>query len=158
MAKASTDPETIRQWWIEYPTAPPAVFPPKPKELKATPYVFRDPKSIPRREFLYGTHLIRKFGSAKFAAGGVGKSALALTEAIAMATSLIVRYSESPLVSAVASGTGTGKTRARKRNGALRRSACTTGSLPTNWKAGCFTIAGGSRKSSLRSKIRRQAQ
>lgn len=59
---------------------------PKPSELRATPYVWRDPKDIPKREFLYGTHLIRKFGSAKFAAGGVGKSALALTEAIAMAT------------------------------------------------------------------------
>ncbi|MBR1237695.1 AAA family ATPase [Bradyrhizobium sp. AUGA SZCCT0182] len=54
--------------------------------VRATPYVWRDPRDIPKREFLYGTHLIRKFGSAKFAAGGVGKSALALTEAIAMAT------------------------------------------------------------------------
>jgi AAA domain len=54
--------------------------------IRATPYVWRDPKDIPKREFLYGTHLIRKFGSAKFAAGGVGKSALALTEAIAIAS------------------------------------------------------------------------
>ena len=59
---------------------------PPPTPLRATPYVWRDPKDIPKREFLYGTHLIRKFGSAKFAAGGVGKSILALTEAIAMAT------------------------------------------------------------------------
>jgi hypothetical protein len=35
---------------------------------------------------LYGNHLIRKFTSAKFAAGGVGKSILALTEAISLAT------------------------------------------------------------------------
>jgi hypothetical protein len=84
--KASTDPEVISSWWDQYPGAVPAFIPPKPKELKATPYVWRDPASIPRREFLYGQHLVRKFASAKFAAGGVGKSILALTEAIAMAT------------------------------------------------------------------------
>ncbi|WP_407146348.1 AAA family ATPase [Bradyrhizobium sp. ORS 86] len=86
IAKASTDPETIRQWWIEHPASTPAMIPPKPKELRATPYVWRDPKSIPPREFVYGKHLIRKFASAKFAAGATGKSALALVEAIAMAT------------------------------------------------------------------------
>lgn len=84
--KASTDPEVIRAWWIEHPSAHPAYVPPKPKKLQATPYVWREPASIPRREFLYGQHLIRKFASAKFAAGGVGKSILALTEAIAIAT------------------------------------------------------------------------
>lgn len=84
--KASTDPEVIRAWWDQYPGAQPAAIPPKPKVLKATPYVWREPASIPRREFLYGQHLIRKFASAKFAAGGVGKSILSLTEAIAMAT------------------------------------------------------------------------
>ena len=86
ISKASTDPEVIRAWWDQYPAAQPAGMAPKPKELKATPYVWRDPASIPRREFLYGQHLIRKFASAKFAAGGVGKSILALTEATAMAT------------------------------------------------------------------------
>lgn len=86
LAEASTDPERISAWWETYPAAVAALIPPKPKELKATPYVWREPASIPRREFLYGTHLIRRFASAKFAAGGVGKSILALTEAIAMAT------------------------------------------------------------------------
>src|SRR4051812_44239931 len=80
LAKASTDPEIIRQWWVEHPGAQPAGILPKPKELKATPYVWREPASIPKREFLYGQQLIRKFASAKFAAGGVGKSILALTE------------------------------------------------------------------------------
>jgi hypothetical protein len=84
--KASTDPEVIRSWWDQYPGAVPAYIPPKPKELKATQYVWREPARIPRREFVYGQHLIRKFASAKFAAGGVGKSILALTEALAMAT------------------------------------------------------------------------
>ncbi|QDM27515.1 AAA family ATPase [Tardiphaga sp. vice304] len=86
ISKASSDPEVIRAWWDQYPGAEPACIPPKAKELKATPYVWRDPADMPRREFLYGTHLIRKFASAKFAAGGVGKSALALAEAIALAT------------------------------------------------------------------------
>jgi hypothetical protein len=84
--KASTDPEVIRAWWDQYPAAQPACMAPKPKALIATPYVWREPASIPRREFVYGQHLIRKFASAKFAAGGVGKSILALTEALAMAT------------------------------------------------------------------------
>ena len=86
MADASSDPETIRGWWDKYPAAAPASTPPKPKKITATPFVWRDPKDIPQREFLYGTHLIRKYGSAKFAAGGIGKSILVLTEAIALAT------------------------------------------------------------------------
>ena len=86
VALASTDPETIRKWWDEHPMAQPACMTPKSKQLKATPYIWREPASIPRREFLYGQHLVRKFASAKFAAGGVGKSILALTEGIAMAT------------------------------------------------------------------------
>lgn len=59
---------------------------PLPVPIKATPYVWRNSASIPRREWLYGWHLIRKFGSATFAAGGVGKTLLKLAEAIAMAT------------------------------------------------------------------------
>ena len=50
------------------------------------PFVWRDPATMPRREWLYGRHLIRKFVSATFAPGGVGKSALALAEAMAMAS------------------------------------------------------------------------
>lgn len=50
------------------------------------PFVWREPSTIPRRQWLYGRHLIRKFVSATFAPGGVGKSALALAEAMAMAS------------------------------------------------------------------------
>jgi hypothetical protein len=85
VAEASTDPEVIRKWWETYPSAVPCFLPKKPR-IAATPFVYRDPSSIPTREILYGNHLIRKFTSAKFAAGGVGKSILAITEAIAMAT------------------------------------------------------------------------
>jgi len=86
ITEASTDPEVIRSWWQTHPAAKPAMLPPKPKGLQATAFAWRDPKTIPPRKYLYGGHLIRKFGSAKFAPGGVGKSILALTEAIAMAT------------------------------------------------------------------------
>jgi len=50
------------------------------------PFVWRDPSTMPRRDWVYGRHLIRKFVSATFAPGGVGKSALVLAEAMAMAS------------------------------------------------------------------------
>lgn len=50
------------------------------------PFVWRDPSTLPRREWLYGHHLIRKFVSATFSPGGVGKSSLVMTEAMAMAS------------------------------------------------------------------------
>ena len=52
--------------------------------LKATPYSWIEPEKIPRRDFVYGKHLIRKFVSATIAPGGVGKSSLIVTEALAM--------------------------------------------------------------------------
>jgi hypothetical protein len=58
----------------------------EPRKITASPYVWRDPKMIPRREFLYGKFYARKFVSTMIAAGGIGKSSLALVEAIAMAT------------------------------------------------------------------------
>lgn len=41
---------------------------------------------LPRRDWLYGNHYIRKFCSLTIAPGGLGKSTLALTEVISMAT------------------------------------------------------------------------
>lgn len=58
----------------------------EPRKITASPYVWRDPKMIPRREFLYGKFYARKFISTMIAAGGIGKTSLALVEAIAMAT------------------------------------------------------------------------
>jgi hypothetical protein len=54
--------------------------------LAATPWVWRDPKMIPPREFLYGNHYIRKFVSVGFGAPGGGKSSKRLIEALAMAS------------------------------------------------------------------------
>jgi hypothetical protein len=51
---------------------------------KPTQFVWRDPKSLARRECLYGNHLYRKFLSATFGAGGGGKSNLVIVDALAM--------------------------------------------------------------------------
>ena len=48
-----------------------------------------DANDIPAREFLFGAHYIRKFVSGTVAPGGIGKSTLALFEAIAMAARLM---------------------------------------------------------------------
>jgi len=60
-------------------TAPPPL-------IEARPFVLRDPKTLPKRDWIYGTHLIRKFGSATFAPSGSGKSTLMIVEALAIAT------------------------------------------------------------------------
>jgi hypothetical protein len=52
--------------------------------LKATAFTWRPPEMIPPRRWLYGWHYVRKFASATFAAGGVGKSSLVVAEALAM--------------------------------------------------------------------------
>jgi hypothetical protein len=54
--------------------------------LTAEPASLPDPAAIPAREWLYGTRLIRRFVSVLAAPGGVGKSALALGIAVALAT------------------------------------------------------------------------
>jgi hypothetical protein len=52
----------------------------------ATPHVWVDPSKIPQRQWLYKPHYIRKFLSATFSTGGVGKSSLIIAEALAMVT------------------------------------------------------------------------
>ena len=54
--------------------------------LHATPFEWKDPASLPRREFLYGYHIARKYVSVTVAPGGLGKSSLTIAEALAMAT------------------------------------------------------------------------
>jgi hypothetical protein len=50
------------------------------------PLTWRDPATIPRRVFLYGTYYARGFVSATVGDGGIGKSLLKISEALAMAT------------------------------------------------------------------------
>jgi hypothetical protein len=52
--------------------------------IHATPYTWKDPATIARREWLYGYLLIRKFVSGTVSPGGVGKSSLIAAEALAM--------------------------------------------------------------------------
>jgi hypothetical protein len=58
----------------------------EPPTIKATPLVWVDPTKIPRRRWLYGRHYVRKFVSETVAPGAYGKSTLAITEALAIAT------------------------------------------------------------------------
>src|SRR5262245_42396746 len=58
-----------------------------PKEkIQATPFMYRRPETLPQRQWLYRLQYIRRFVSGTVATGGMGKSALALVEAIAMVT------------------------------------------------------------------------
>lgn len=60
----------------------------EPARIKATPFAWRNEADIPRREWLYGHDLIRKFLSLDIAPGGLGKSSLKIVEALAMASGL----------------------------------------------------------------------
>lgn len=57
-----------------------------PRPIRATPFVWVDPKTIPRRRWLYGRHYIRRYPTATVAPGGLGKTSLVLVEALAMVT------------------------------------------------------------------------
>jgi hypothetical protein len=52
--------------------------------------------ALPKREWVYGRHYIRKFLSVTVAAGGTGKTALTLTEAMAMASGIPLLGIETP--------------------------------------------------------------
>lgn len=56
------------------------------RPVVATPFSWVDPATLPQREWLYGRHLIRGEVSATLAPGGVGKTSLAIVEALAMVT------------------------------------------------------------------------
>ncbi len=63
--------------------------PPKPQKvdgIQASLYKRVPPQSIDPREWIYGQHLARGYISATVAPGGVGKTQLVLTEAIAVAS------------------------------------------------------------------------
>jgi len=101
------DPDNLNKYWDSLPERTPEddgwSFEPPPAKLrivndefraesapdrlvKATPFTWRPTAEIPRREWLYGRHLLRKFVSLDVAAGGVGKSSLKIGEALSMST------------------------------------------------------------------------
>ena len=57
-----------------------------PPALSAVPAALPDATRIPPREWLYGTRLVRRFVSVLAAPGGVGKSVLALGQAVSLAS------------------------------------------------------------------------
>lgn len=54
--------------------------------IVATPFTWIEPEAIPPRRWIYGRHLIRQFLSVTVAPGGMGKSSLAIAEALALVT------------------------------------------------------------------------
>ncbi|PTV72147.1 bifunctional DNA primase/polymerase [Agrobacterium pusense] len=50
----------------------------------ATAFKWIDPKTLPRREFAYGSHFIRKYVSVTVSPGGLGKTSSSIAEALAM--------------------------------------------------------------------------
>ena len=55
-------------------------------KITLVPYTWRDPITIPPRQWLYNRHYIRGYVSATIAPAGLGKSSLVLVEAVAMAS------------------------------------------------------------------------
>src|SRR5262245_54196548 len=53
--------------------------------LTARPYGWRDPATIPRRQFLFGRHYARKTIGATIGSGGRAKTTLGLLEFVGMA-------------------------------------------------------------------------
>ena len=70
------------------PAAEPPASPPAEPQIgiSATPFVWREPATIPRRAWLYGKHYIRKFLTCTVGLGGGGKTSALIVEALAMAT------------------------------------------------------------------------
>jgi hypothetical protein len=56
--------------------------------ISATPFVWRDPASIPPRQWLFGKHYIRGYATGTVAPGGTGKTAMTIVEALSMSTAL----------------------------------------------------------------------
>jgi hypothetical protein len=54
--------------------------------ISATPFVLPNPATIKPREWLYASHYARGYVAVTVAPGGIGKSSLALVEAVAMAS------------------------------------------------------------------------
>ncbi|WP_167358245.1 AAA family ATPase [Bradyrhizobium stylosanthis] len=52
--------------------------------VTASPFVYQDPATLPRRDNLYGGHFIRRYVSATFGGGGGGKSSLEVTDLLGM--------------------------------------------------------------------------
>lgn len=63
-------------------------------KIQAKPIGRIDLTIMPKREFLYGAHLIRKYCSATLSPGGIGKTQLVMTDAIAIAAGKTLLHDE----------------------------------------------------------------
>jgi len=63
---------------LAQPSAAPA------RRIVLLPYAVPDPAKIPRRQWLFDYHYMRKIVSATIGPGGIGKSSLGLIEAVGM--------------------------------------------------------------------------
>ena len=70
---------------------------PETKPITARPFSLRDPATIPPRDWLYGRHYIRRYLTSTVGAGGGGKSAHAISEALAMVTGRPLLDPDGPL-------------------------------------------------------------
>jgi hypothetical protein len=55
-------------------------------EISISPFNWRPPESIPKRKWILGRHVAQRFVGATVAAGGTGKTALVLAEALSLAS------------------------------------------------------------------------
>jgi hypothetical protein len=67
------------------------------KLISATPFKLRDPALIPERDWLFDHHYIRRYLTETVGAGGGGKSAHAVSEALAMVTGRPLLNQDGPL-------------------------------------------------------------
>jgi hypothetical protein len=79
-----THGDEIPAYIREVPLHGEPIVPPAP--IVATPFTWRAEAEIPRRMWLYGRHLLRRFVSVDVAAGGTGKSSVKIGEALAMSS------------------------------------------------------------------------
>ncbi|WP_104665044.1 AAA family ATPase [Ensifer adhaerens] len=66
-------------------------------QLRATPFALRNSTAIPQREWLHALHYMRRYLSVTVGAGGGGKSAHAVSEALAMVTGRPLLDPDGPL-------------------------------------------------------------
>ncbi|MCA6098850.1 AAA family ATPase [Bradyrhizobium australafricanum] len=64
----------------------------------ATPYVPADPSTLPRREWLFGNHYIRKYVSVTVSPGGLGKTSSSIVESLSMVSGKPLLSPESGLL------------------------------------------------------------
>lgn len=81
-SNVDTKPDSVQDSAHAAPSAQPAPEPDEP--FFATPFSWIDPAKLPRREFAFGTHYIRKYVSVTVSPGGLGKTSNSIAEGLAM--------------------------------------------------------------------------